>query len=64
MEFDDLIGLSRDELEQKLQDNYETLSEISARQRDLNTERDVVESNRDMILIELGRIGIQPWDVT
>ena len=51
------------ELNEELNQVYEQLSELNARQRELNRERDTLEGDRNVILVELGRIGIG-WDVT
>ena len=51
------------ELNEELNQVYEQLSELNARQRELNRERDTLESDRNVILVELGRIGIG-WDVS
>lgn len=54
----------REQLETKLHAVYDELSDIAERQRALNIERDEAEGDRNVILIELGRIGIDNWDVT
>ena len=46
------------ELNEELNQVYEQLSELNARQRELNRERDTLEGDRNVILVELGRIGI------
>lgn len=50
------------ELQMELNQIYDQLAEVSNQQRELNKRRDELEGDRDVILIELGRIGC--WDVT
>lgn len=54
----------RESLEAELQEKYDQLADISERQRQLNRERDRVEGDRNVILVELGRMGIRGYDVT
>ena len=51
------------DLNEELNRVYEQLSELNSRQRELNRERDQLEGDRNVILVELGRIGIG-WDVS
>lgn len=53
----------RKDLEEELNRVYEQLSDVNTRQRELNRERDQIEGDRNLILIELGRIGVG-YDVT
>jgi hypothetical protein len=54
---------SRD-LNEELNRTYEALAEISVEQRALNDRREAIERDRDAILIELGHISVDRWDVT
>lgn len=60
----DLTAEQRAEFEEQLHEVYARLSDINARQRELNRELDEAEADRNVILIELGRIGVREWDVT
>ncbi len=54
----------REQLETELHAVYDELSEIAKKQQALNLERDEVENQRNNLLIELGKIGVDSWDVT
>lgn len=60
---EELIGLSQEQLEDRLHGVYDQLSELAGRQRELNQERDQIEGDRNILLVELGRLGVQGWDV-
>ena len=51
----------RKSLEEELNRTYEQLADISERQRILNRERDQVEGDRNVILVELGRMSVQGY---
>ena len=53
---------NRYELQMELNEVYEELASIAVRQAALTRERDRVESDRDAILKELGKLGT--YDVT
>lgn len=60
----ELTPEQRAEFEEQLTEVYARLSDINTRQRELNRELDEAEADRNVILIELGRIGVREWDVT
>lgn len=50
--------MDKEALQLELAECYSQLAEIAHRQRQLTAEREEVEANRNVILIELGRISL------
>lgn len=53
----------RAEYEAELNRIYDELALVALKQQALNRQRDALEADRNVVLIELGRIGINRWDV-